>query len=96
MKVVKLSRLEIGSGFSFVVVAGNSNRGVSIRIRKVDCSEVTALAGRIRGLAKTHRPFVPLGKPFVPLGKQECLCHLVESEIAIFLRLEIFTGLFSL
>jgi hypothetical protein len=75
MKVPILSRLEIGSWLSFVVVAGNSNRGVSIRFWKLDGSEVTASVGRVPGLARTHR--------------QECLCHLVESEIAFFLRLGI-------
>ena len=79
MKVAILSRLEIGSGLSFVVVAGNSNRGVSIRFWKLDGSEVTASVGRIRGLSGTHR--------------QECLRQLVESEIAIFLRLGIFSEL---
>src|SRR5580698_259530 len=78
MKVAILSRLEIGSGLSFVVVAGNSNRGVSIRFWKLDGREVTASAGRIPSLMTAHR--------------QEWLCHLVESEIAIFLRLEIFSG----
>ena len=85
MKVAILSRLEIGRGLSFVVAAGNSNRGVSIRFWKLDGREVTASAGRIPSLMTAHRPFVPL-------GKQERLCHLVESEIAIFLRLEIFSG----
>ena len=79
MKVAILSRLEIGSGLSFVVVAGNSNRGVSIRFWKLDGSEVTASVGRVPGLARTHR--------------QESLYHLVESEIAIFLRLGIFSEL---
>ena len=69
MKVPILSRLEIGSGLSFVVVAGNFNRGVSIRIWKLDGSEVTASVGGIPSLATAHR--------------QECLCHFGESEIAI-------------
>jgi hypothetical protein len=82
MKVAILSRLEIGSGLSFVVVAGNSNRGVSIRFWKLDGREVTPSAGRIPSLMTAHR--------------QECLCHLVESEIAIFLRLGIFRRLIFL
>ena len=79
MKAAILSRLEIGSGLSFVVVAGNSNRGVSISFWKLDGSEVTGSVGRAPSLARTHR--------------QECLYHLVESEIAIFLRLGIFSEL---
>lgn len=77
MKVVKLSRLEIGSGLSFVAVARNFNRGVSISLSpdggqgfwRPDGSEVTASVGGIPSLATAHR--------------QECLGHLVGSEIGI-------------
>ena len=89
MKVPILSRLEIRSGLSFVVVAGNSNRGVSIRFWKLDGSEVMDSAGRVPSPITAHRPFVPL-------GKQERLCHSVESEIAIFLRLGILRRLIFL
>lgn len=96
MKVVKLSRLEIGSGLSFVAVAGNFNRGVSISrspdggqgFWRLDGSEVTASVGGIPSPATAH--------------SQESLCHLVGSEIGIrdgarktriFLRLGILSGL---